>query len=201
MEDTGNVSYPSQYSDAEKAVISLTKLLLEAGNLLTTLRREFRGEAVYQGSDGQNYWIQISKPVFIKLDKDNEPLKQEVDFPDGTKREVYVPNEEAIEEVLSMMKFAGLNQVTPITKVDKNNILDDLKEFECKLASVLALKQRDWGMDKELLPMIQYKIKTVVQDARFMAENGNILQALKTSVQRIEQVHEGAAPRVKSPYQ
>jgi len=116
---------------------------------------------------------------------------------------MYVPNDEAIEEILSMLKFAGINQVTPITNIDEANILDDLKEFECKLASVLCLKQKDWGIDKELLPMTQFKIKTIVQDARFMCMNGGILKALQTTVQRVEQAYEGdkqMKKMINSPY-
>jgi hypothetical protein len=32
------------------------------------------------------------------------------------------------EPILSMLKFAGLNQITPITNIDEQNVLDDLKE-------------------------------------------------------------------------
>ncbi|GAH13612.1 unnamed protein product, partial [marine sediment metagenome] len=70
-----------------------------------------------------------------------------------------------------MLYFLGLNPVTPLTNLDENIILDDLKEFECKLASTLCLKQKTWGIDKTLLPMIQTKIKTSVQDVRYMAKN------------------------------
>jgi len=59
------------------------------------------------------------------------------------------------------------------------NILADLLEFECKLASLLMLKQREWGIDKELLQIMQLKIKTIVQDARYMCCNGSTIKAIQ----------------------
>ena len=187
-----NYIHPSQIQEASQAMASLTKLLLEVSNTLIALRREFRGEALYQSEDGNSNWIQISKPVFIKVDyKTNQPLKVKQKMPWGEFKDVYVPNDEAIEEVLSMLKFAGVNQVTAIAGIDSNNYMDDLREFECKLAATLCLKQREWGLDKELLPMLQFKIKTVVQDARSLALDGRTLKALQTTVQRVEQMIEG----------
>ena len=202
-----NYTYPNQMNDAEKSLASLSKLLLESSKTLSTLRREFRGEAMNQYADGSTVYIQVSKPVFVKLDSETEkPLKKKISIPDGNggsiEKEIFVPNDEAIEEVLSMLKFAGVNQITPITSIGENNIKDDLKEFECKLAATLCLKQKEWGIDKELLPMIQFKIKTIVQDARFMCCKGAILKALQTSVQRVEQAWEGDKlnRRTSSPY-
>ena len=205
-----NYTYPNQMSDAEQSLASLSKLLLESSKTLSTLRREFRGEALQQYQDGSVAYIQVSKPVFIKVDYTNgdKPLMKKVILPtsDGKTQEVenYVPNDEAIEEVLSMLKFAGVNQITPITSIGEPNILDDLREFECKLAATLCLKQKEWGIDKELLPMVQFKIKTIVQDARYMCCKGAILRALQTSVQRVEQAWEGDRTGkgrvVSSPY-
>ena len=189
---TFNYVHPAQLQEASQAMASLTKLLFEVSNTLISLRREFRGEALYQGDDGSSQWIQLSKPVFVKVDyKTNEPLQREQKMPWGEIRKIFVPNDEAIEEVLSMLKFAGVNQVTAIAGIDNNNYLDDLKEFECKLAACLCLKQKEWGLDKELLPMLQFKIKTVVQDARSLALEGRTLKALQTTVQRVEQMIEG----------
>ena len=121
---------------------------------------------------------------------------------DGEEREVYIPNDEAIEEVLSMLSFMGMNPVTSLSNISEDNVLDDLKEFECKLAAILALKQKEWGLDKELLPMLQSEIKTLVQDVRFMACEGHTLKALQTTVQRVEQMIEGRDLKkgVMSPY-
>jgi len=42
-------------------------------------------------------------------------------------------------------------------------------------------------MDKELLPMIHFKIKTIVQDVRLLSVKGKLLQAIQTTVSRVEQ--------------
>lgn len=187
-----NYVHPSQLQDAEKAVASLTRLLFEVSNTLVFLRREFRGEALYQADDGSSQWVQVSKPVFVKVDPlTDEPLKETKKMPWNEDRDCYVPNDEAIEEVLSMLKFAGVNQITSMAGIDNDNYMDDLREFECKLAGVLCLKQKGWGLDKELMPMLQFKIKTVVQDARSLALDGRTLKALQTTVQRVEQMIEG----------
>ena len=195
-----SISYPGQDA-AQKALSSIGGLLKESENLLPMLRREFRGEAIQQYNDGSFEYIQTSKPLFIRLTYEtNEPIKVTAKYKTGDKG-VYVPNDEAIEEILSILKFMGLNNISRLTNISENTILDDLMEFECKLASILALKQKQWGIDKELLPMIQTKIKTIVQDARYMACNGSTLKAIQKTVQRVESYHEGDQPRKKlSPY-
>lgn len=188
---SSNFAYPSQMQDAEKAMASLVRLLTGITDTLLSLRREFRGEALWQGADGSTHWIQVTKPLFIKMNPGTrKPLKEMVKMPWGEEREQYIPNDEAIEEILSQLKFAGVNQITTMAGIDENNYLDDLKEFECKLAAVLALKQRSWGIDKEVLPMLQFKVKTIVQDARSLALDGRTLKALQTTVQRVEQMIE-----------
>ena len=157
-DNTGVTSYANQ--EAGKALASIAGLLRESDNLLPILRSEFKGEATIQYDDGGIENIQISKPMFVVIDfKTNKPVKIMKKYRDGT-REIYVTNDEAIEEVLSMLKFLGLNKITSLTNLNEKTILADLKEFECKLASVLMLKQKSWGLDKELLPMIMSKLKT-----------------------------------------
>lgn len=199
-----NLISAGQMQEAMQGMASLTKILLETANYLNILRREFRGEALHQGDDGSSTWIQVTKPVFIKVDfKTNKPIMIKQKMPNGETKEIYATNDEAIEEILSMLKFAGINQISPIGYNTENNYLDDLREFECKLAVVLGLKQKEWGIDKELLPMYQFKIKTIVQDARSMSVKGGTLKALITSVQRVEQMIEGDKTTKKggaSPY-
>lgn len=186
---TPMASYPNQ--DVSRALASIAGLLRETDNLLPILRREFRGEATMQYEDGGVESVQISKPLFVHLDYvTGKPIKKMVKYRNATK-EIYLPNEEAIEEVLSMLKFMGLNKITTLTNLDEGTILDDLKEFECKLASVLMLKQKEWGLDKELLPTTMTKIKTIVQDARYMCCNGSTIKAIQKTVQRIESFSEG----------
>ncbi len=199
-----NYSMPSQLQEALSSMTSLTKHLLEISKTLTYLRREFRGEVLYQDEKGENQWIQISKPMFVKIDfKTNKPIMKKIKLSDGTERTIYVPNDEAIDEILSMLKFLGINQISPLGKIMFDNYMDDLREFECKLAAVLCLKQREWGLDKELLPMMQMKIKTIVQDVRSMSVEGTMLKSLQTTVQRVEQLIEGEGTKRRdkvSPY-
>jgi hypothetical protein len=142
--------------------------------------------------------------MFVKMDfKTNKPMKQMVKSMDGKEIETYIPNDEAIDEILSMLKFLGINQISPLGKIGFDNYMDDLREFECKLAAVLCLKQKEWGLDKELLPMMQTKIKTIVQDVRSMSVEGIMLKSLQTTVQRVEQLIEGDGVKKRekvSPY-
>jgi hypothetical protein len=198
---TPSTTSPSQMQEAVQSMASLTKLLLEVSNYLNVLKREFRGEAMYQSEDGRTTWVQVTKPVFIRVDfKSGKPIKMKEKMPWGNppeEKEVYIPNDEAIDEILSMLKFSGINQISPIGFNQPANYLDDLKEFECKLAAVLCLKQKEWGMDKELLPMYQFKIKTIIQDVRSMSVNGNTLKSLISTVQRVEQFIEGGENKTK----
>jgi len=187
-----NTISPGQVNEALQGISSLSRLLLEIPKGITTLRRKFRGEGLFQGDKAESQWIQVTKPVFVKMDVlTGKPIKELFKFPDGEVREIFVPNDEAIEEVLSMLEFAGINQISPIGVNTHDNYLDDLKEFECKLAAVLMLKQKSWGMDKELLPMYQFKIKTLVQDVRSLSVQGKVLNTLQTTVSRVEQSIEG----------
>jgi len=197
--EQGVASYANQ--EASKALASIAGLLRESDNLLPILRSEFRGEVTVQYEDGGIEKIQLSKPIFTKTDyKTNKPIMIKVKYRPGEKL-IYVPNDEAIEEILSMLKFMGLNKITTLTNLNEKTILDDLREFECKLAGVLMLKQKEWGMDKELLPTTMTKIKTIVQDARYMCCNGGTIRAIQKTVQRIESFSEGVPKgRSAGPY-
>jgi hypothetical protein len=199
-----NYVYPNQLQELQNNISSLTKILLESSSTLSVLRRELRGESLFQSEDGQSHWIQLSKPTFVKTDPLTEkPIKVKMKLPDGTEKDAYVPNDEAIEEILSMFSSMGINTITPMTNLKEDIILEDLKIFECKLAATLCLKQKEWGIDKELLPMLQTKISTKVQDARYQSREGLVLKALQTTVQRVEQSFEGEKKQSKlnsSPY-
>lgn len=207
-DNQGVTSYPSQIMGARESMASIASLMKEIQNLLPVLRREFRGEALQQHPDGSYAYIQVSKPYFVKVNPESgKPLKIKVTYKneEGEKylKEVYIANDEAIEEILSILKSMGNNQITPLTNIDEGTILEDLKEFECKLAGLLMLKQKSWGIDKELLPMVQIKIKTIVQDVRYLCCNGGTIKAIQKTVQRVEQAWEGEKPRgffKKSPY-
>lgn len=188
-----NYSMPNQINDAANSIASLSKILTEVPNMLVSLRRELRGEGLYQDEkNGTNHWIQVTKPVFVVIDfKTRKPVKENITMPWGEEKECYIPNDEAIDELISMLKFIGINNITPLANISEDNYLDDLKEFECKLSAVLMLKQKRWGLDKELLPMYMAKIKTIVQDVRSMCIDGHTIKAIQTTVQRVEQLFEG----------
>lgn len=208
MEEATNFQQPTQQqqtpslipsSDVRKemdSLSSISKMLNSISDYPNTLRREFRGEMMFEDDKGNVLWVQGTKPVFIKLDfETGEPLKEKTKMPWGEEKELYVVNDEAIEEVISMLKFAGINQINPVGYNSPDNYLDDLKEFECKLAGLLALKQREWGIDKELLPTTHFKIKTIIQDVRSLSINGNLLKTIQTTTQRIEQFVENDSNR------
>ena len=190
-----NIPMSNEFTD--RALASIATLLKEATNLLPLLRKKFRGETRVNYSDGTYTYFQMTKPIFVHLDYETQkPIKQAVKFKDPYTNQiinkmVYIPNDEAIEELLSILEFMGLNQITQITNIDENTILDDLMEFECKLAALFCCKQKEWGIDKELMPMYISKIKTIVQDARYQCCEGSTLKAIQKTVQRIEQVQEG----------
>ena len=195
---TRNYSYPDQIRDQALQVASTVKMLMEITKSISTLRRVFRGEALYQAEDGSTTWLQVVKPMFIKINPyTREPFKEKLKLPNGEEREIFLPNDEAIEELLSQLFFMGMNNITPLTNLDENTVLDDLKEFECKLAALLALKQVAWGLDKATMPMVMTKIKTVVQDARYMCVQGGTMKALTQQVSRIENVLEGDKNLIK----
>jgi len=195
----GNIVYPDQIKDLTNQLYSVVKILAEIAQALSNMRRVFRGEVYWQDEKGQSYWVQMVKPVFVKVDfLSGKPIKKKEKMPWGEEKEVFLPNDEAIEEVLSMLSFMGINQITPITNLSEDNILDDLKEFEIKLAALVCLKQKEWGLDKELYAMTITKIKTLVQDVRYMARQGTTLKTMQQNLQRIEQVIEGDKKRTIS---
>lgn len=205
MADEDNASYmtyPNQVDNTRREFASIASLLSKSQDLLPVLRREFRGEVLKQYEDGFIESVQTSKPIFVEVDfETNKAKKIKVKYKDGTEAEIYRINEEAVEEILSMLKFLGLNQITPMTNVDEETVLDDLREFEMKLAALLAQKQKGWGLDKELMPILMTKIKTIVQDARYMCVNGSTIKAIQKAVSRVEHSYEGDnKKRSASPY-
>ncbi|GAG92854.1 unnamed protein product, partial [marine sediment metagenome] len=107
---SSSYSYPDQLRIATQQLHSMVKMLSDIPGSLPTLRRVFRGEVLYQDESGASTWIQVVKPMFIKTDPTTElPVMQIVSLPDKTQKNSFVPNDEAIEEILSMLYFLGLN--------------------------------------------------------------------------------------------
>ncbi len=185
-----NATYPSQMKDQDvEDFTNLVKLLTQYGDLLEVIRKEWLGLGIIHDENNNPLWVQISKPILVMKGNDGKPISKPHSNKSlaATGKLEYIPNTDAVEELLSMLKCMGINSITPLSTIDNDNIMDDLKEFEKKLASLLCLKQIEWGLDKELMPMLMTKIKTLVQDARLVAKEGNLLRALMKSVQRIEQ--------------
>lgn len=192
----GTFTSPSQVKPQDaQDLASLSRLLMEMEDVLGLLRREFRGEALFSDKEGNQAWVQVTKPIFIKKDRYGKPIMQEFKM-GGIEKEIFITHDEAIEELIMILKFSGINKITPITTISEAEIIDDLREIECKVAALLCLKQKEWGIDKELLPIKMAEIKTIIKDARYLAKDGAILKAIKTSVTRIEQAMEGS--RAKS---
>ena len=181
---SGIFTHPSQLRDeALEGLTSLSKILLQYDNLLALLRKEWRGESLYTDSSSKMIWVQTQKPIFTKNDLEGIPIK----IKNEQGKEEFLPNDEAIDSILNILKFTGINKVTPITNISENEIIDDLKEIECKMAALLCLKQKEWGIDKEMLPIIHVDLKTMIKDARYLAKEGNLLKAVTRSVQEVIQ--------------
>jgi len=70
-----------------------------------------------------------------------------------------------------------------------------------RISEVLMLKQKAWGLDKELLPTTMTKVKTIIQDARYMCCNGSTIKAIQKTVSRIESFSETPSKgRSAGPY-
>jgi hypothetical protein len=117
----------------------LIKILTEHTTMLDLIKQELRGEQLYQDESGERYYVQVDKPRFVKLDKYNKPIKQ---INPKTKKEEYVPNDEAINEVLGALKAAGLNSITPMTTLSEDIIMADLLEIQSKVVVALCIKRK-----------------------------------------------------------
>ena len=188
MSENNNLIPSGEINREMDSIESIAKIIKAINNLPITLRRKFRGESLHRDVDGNSTWVQASKPTFVVIDYATDKPKMEmVKMPWGEEEEKYIANDEAIDEVLSMIEFMGVNEINPVGFNTPDNYQDDLKEFECKLAALLAMKQKEWGIDKELLPMLHQKIKTLVQDVRSLSINGKFLKQIATNTQRVDQ--------------
>ena len=180
----GSYQLPSYMADELRDSVQLVKVLTEHDTFLDIIRREMRGEQLYQDESGEASWVQVDKPMFVKLDRHDKPIRK---FNDKTKREEYIANDDAVNEVLSILKNCGLNPITPLTNINEEEIRADLLEMESKVAVLLAVKRKEWGIDKAGYPAAVGKIKILIKDARYRAKDGTVLKALRTITSRIEQ--------------
>ena len=199
--------YGQTYSPSElglkNTIASLSEILTGISDTLNTLRQEFKGEELFVDSEGNNHWIQTTKPVFVRTKPmSDEPIMIEgVDIRDNKVRMFYVANDEAIDEIISLIKMCGMNKVTALGSSAKDDYFKDLNEFEIQLSKLLTLKRRQWGINKASRGSIYQKIKQSVQDARSLQVDGRTLNALTKSVQRLERVDMFDEQKQKSPFQ
>lgn len=201
--DDYSQSYYPEEADIKRQIGSLVEILTNSNKLLQVLRHEFRGEELIQKENGENIWFQVSKPLFVRTNPINEqPIKVKVQHPTDEKVlvEIYQPHDEAIEEIISLIKMCGLNPITPLGTTDDKEMNLDLYEFEERLSYLLTLKRKEWGIDKSLRPMVYKKIKQQVQDARTLQMNGRVLKSITQVTKRIENSYTGEK-KSRTPYE
>jgi|TARA_R100000501_G_C2624024_1_gene117243 hypothetical protein len=189
-----SVAASQHLKDLENSM-QLVKVLTEHEDLLETFRREMKGERLIEADDGERFWAQVEKPMFVQMDKNDEPLMR---HNKKTKRDEYITNEIAVTEIVNILKSCGLNQISPLTNIDEEEIRADLLEMESKIAMLLAVKRKKWGIDRALYPSMVGNLKMLIKDARYRAKDGTVLKALRTITQRIEQT-KGDTLRKSSP--
>lgn len=183
---------PSSVEENLQEATQLIRVLTDHEPFLNILKQELRGEQLYQDSTGESYWVQTDRPMFILLDKNNQPIKI---LNSKTGKEEYAINEDAINAVINVIKMSGLNPVAPLTNINEDEIRADLLEIESKIAVLLTVKRKKWGIDKAEYPIIVGKLKVIIKDARYRAKDGAVLRALRTITSRIEQTSEQNKPK------
>ena len=92
----------SHNEDFHQNNMQLIRVLTDHEDILDILKNQMRGEIAYQDKEGERYMIQNDKPMFVILDQYNKPVF--VKNPKTGKME-YVPNDEAINEMISILKL------------------------------------------------------------------------------------------------
>lgn len=184
----GSYQMPSQVtSDLQENAYHIVRVLTEHDQFLEIIKREMRGEELFQDEKGGTRWVQREKPMFIKIDRLDNPIRRKNMI---THRWDYVCNDEAINECLSILKMCGLNPITPLTNITDEEIMADLLEMECKIAAMLCQNRKKWGLAKSEYPIAVGKLKVIIKDARYRAKNATVLKALRTMTTRLEQTLE-----------
>ena len=187
---------PSSLEDEGDQLKQLVEVLTQHEKFLQVLKMELRGEQLYESSEGERYWIQTDKPMFIKMDKENKPIRV---LNKKTGKTEYICNDDAINEVINIVKMCGANPISPMTVINDEEIRADLFEMESKIAVLLFNNRKKWGIAKSEYPIYVGKLKIILKDARYRAKDGIALKALRTMTSRIEQSSE--AQRNKSTYE
>jgi hypothetical protein len=178
---------PSSIEDEGDQLKQLVEVLTQHEKFLQVLKMELRGEQLYQSSEGERYWVQTDKPMFIKVDRYNKPIKV---FNERMKKYEFICNDDAINEVINIVKMCGANPISPMTVISDEEIRADLFEMESKIAVMLFNNRQKWGIAKSEYPIYVGKLKIIIKDARYRSKDGIALKALRTMTSRIEQSSE-----------
>lgn len=185
------ISTPTRDSNDKQ----LINVLTQHQDSLNELRRELRGEQLYQNEKtGQVKWVQVDKPMFVMQDKNNQPIRVKNE---ETGRMDFIVNDEAIGNVIQILKSSGMNSIAPLTALNENEIIADLREIESKIAVLLFAKRKKWGIDKAEYPILVSNLKVMIKDARYRAKDGIVLKAIRTMTTRMEQTTENHGKNTK----
>lgn len=193
---------PSSLDDEGDQLKQLIEVLTQHDKWLQILKMELRGEQLYQSNEGERFWVQTEKPMFIKVDRQNKPIKV---INPRTQKAEYICNEDAINEIISIVKMCGANPISPMTVINDEEIRADLFEMESKIAVMLFNNRQKWGIAKSEYPIYVGKLKIIIKDARYRSKDGIALKALRTMTSRIEQSSESqknktAMEKITSPF-
>lgn len=193
---------PAMIDENTDLTKQLVEVLTQHESFLNVLKMELRGEQLYQSDTGERYWVQTEKPMFVKVGQDNKPIKI---LNKKTGKYEYICNEDAINEIINIVKMCGANPISPMTVINDEEIRADLMEMESKIAVLLFNNRKKWGIAKSEYPIYVGKLKIIIKDARYRAKDGIALKALRTMTSRIEQSSENSrnksmVEKITSPF-
>lgn len=162
---------------SQKEYETLLKILLESEDLISLIDHEFRGEV-----------------LIIKRDEKTGELFEVWE----TKRKPIINNNSAIEDIIRILRFMGLNKVSLLTNIDDRVLNNKLRDFEHRLADLFFLKRKDWNMVKEEMPINYSMIVSIVEDAIYRAKDGGLLKVMRSNFQMQEYKDTSAKPGILS---
>ena len=84
---SGSYQMPSQVSqDLQENATQIVRVLTEHDGFLEVIKREMRGEQLFEDTEGNRSWVQVDKPTFVQLNKLNVPIRR---YNEPTKRNEY----------------------------------------------------------------------------------------------------------------
>lgn len=162
-----NMYYNASTMYSDQQFESVMKTILGDEDLLNSMEHQFKGEVLEVDKDDNTRWVK--------------------------KQSAIIKNEDAIPEILQILRFMGLNKITKITMLTERNINIKMEIFEYKLAELLYMNRKKWGIEKCELSMLYNMIWNLVENSLLIAKDGRLLETLRTTYQRSE--HENVAPQ------